>query len=293
MGKSQSQGQVPQHLIAGQQNGATNMQVIGLCRFSWPGVGGFQVEHQSLQERIDYLYAPARLEERFRTFETITLPPLRAQSDPDFTLLIVIGDSLPEPWHERLLDLVSDMQQVVVQAHAPGRHRPVMQAAINSVRRFDNEPCLQFRMDDDDAVACVYVEKLREAAQDVRKLSRKYRFLAIDFNQGFIASPGPEGLRATPTQTSYTTAALALMLKPSEQRTVMNFAHAKVARNMPTVTFSGQDMLIRGHNDYNDSRQKPGGRPIELLPLSPKEEDHFRAVYNIDADHVRRVFSAR
>jgi len=268
------------------------MQVIGLCRFSWPGIGGFQVQHQSLEERTDYLYAPKRLENRFRTFETITLPPLRAQSDPDFTLLIVIGETLPKPWRDRLFDLVSDMPQVIVQEQAPGRHRAVMQEAINSVRRFDNEPCLQFRMDDDDAVACAYVEKLREAAKDVRKLSRKHRFLAIDFNKGFIASPGPEGLRATPTNTTYTTAALALMLKPSENRTVMNFAHAKVAMNMPTVTFSGPDMQIRGHNDYNDSRQKPGVKPVDLLPLSPEDEDHFRSVFNIDADHVRRVFSA-
>ena len=268
------------------------MQVIGICRFSYPGTGGFQVEHDTLADRIAYLYAPKRMQERFRTFETITLPPLRAQTDPDFTFLIVIGEALPKPWHDRLQDLVADMPQVIVQPHAPGRHRPVMQEAINSVRRFDNEPCLQFRMDDDDAVACAYVERLREAAHDIRKLSRKHRFLAIDFNQGFIASPGPGGLRATPTKAPYSTAALALMLKPSEKRTVMNFAHVKVSQNMPTLTFSGQDMLIRGHNDFNDSRQKPGVKPVDLLPLTSEDEDHFRAVYNIDADQVRRVFSA-
>lgn len=267
------------------------MQVIGLCRFSWPGIGGFQVEHQNLQQRIDYLYAPARLEERFRTLETITLPPLRAQTDPDFTLLVVIGQSLPEIWHDRLLDLVSDMPQVVILSRPPDRHRPAMQQAINSVRRFDNEPCLQFRMDDDDAVACNYVEKLREVAQDIRKLSRKHAFLAIDFNQGFIARPGPDGLRATPTNSAFSSAALAIMLKPAEKRTVMNFAHAKVAINMATVTFTGQDMLIRGHNDFNDSRQKPGVKPVDLLPLAPQDQNHFRAVFNIDDDHVRRVFS--
>jgi hypothetical protein len=269
------------------------MQVIGLCRFSYPGVGGFQVEHQSLEERIDYLYAPTRLEERFRIFEAITLPPLRAQTNPDFTFLIVIGDSLPKHWRDRLSDLVSGMPQVVIQSHAPARHRQVMQDAINSIRRFDKEPCLQFRMDDDDAVACCYIEKLREAAQDVRKLSRKHRYLAIDFNQGFIASAGPEGLRATPTNRPYTTAALAVMLKPSEKRTVMNFAHNKVGLNMPTVTFSGQDMLIRGHNDFNDSRQKSGVKPADLLPLAPEDEDHFRAIFNIDGDHVRRIFGGQ
>ncbi len=268
------------------------MQVIGLCRFSYPGEGGFQIEHASLEERTAYLYSPERMAERFRTFETIMLPPLRAQTDPDFILLIVIGQDLPEPWYQKLMGLVADIPQVVVQARAPGRHRQVMQEAINSVRIFDKEPCLQFRMDDDDAVACTYVERLRSTARDLQKMARQHRHIAIDFNQGFIAHPGPDGLRAAPTKAPYTTAALALMFRPSVKQTVMNFAHAKVAQNMPTVTFSGHDMLIRGHNDYNDSRQKPGIRPVALTPLSSEQEAHFRKVFNIDADHVRRVFSA-
>lgn len=268
------------------------MQVIGICRFSYPGIGGFQVEHETLEQRVSYLYAPNRLEERFRTFETITLPPLRAQTDPDFTLLIVAGADLPEPWASRLMGLVADMPQVVIQTPPPGAHRQVMQKAINSVRRFDGQPCLQFRMDDDDAVACTYVERLRAAATDLRTLSRKHREIAIDFNQGYIAQPGPDGLRATPTHVPYTTAALALMFQPKVHQSVMNFAHAKVARNMPTVTFSGQDMLIRGHNEFNDSRQKPGIKPVKLSPLSAEQEAHFRDVYNINCDHIRQVFQA-
>jgi len=269
------------------------MQVIGICRFSYPGIGGFQVEHETLEQRIAYLYAPERMEERFRTFETITLPPLRAQTDPDFTLLIVAGEDLPEPWASRLMDLVADMPQVIIRTPPPGTHRQVMQKAINSVRRFDNQPCLQFRMDDDDAVACTYVEHLRTAATDLDALSRKHRMIAIDFNQGYIAQPGPDGIRATPTQEPYTTAALALLFQPKIQLSVMNFAHAKVARNMPTLTFTGQDMMIRGHNDFNDSRQKPGIRPVKMVPLTVEQEAHFKEVYNIDSDHVRRVFSAR
>lgn len=268
------------------------MQVIGICRFSWPGIGGFQVEHETLEQRIAYLYAPERMEDRLRTFETITLPPLRAQTDGDFTFLVVIGDSLPDPYRDRLMDLLSDLPQAVVQTHPPGPHRQVMQDAVNSVRSEAREPCLQFRMDDDDAVACAYVETLRAAAHDLRKLSRNHRHIAIDFNQGFIARPGPDGISAVPTNDAFTTPGLALMFKPSVKLSVMNFSHTKLAQMMPTVTFTGQDMMIRGHNDYNDSRQKAGVRPVQLEPLDAAGEDHFRRVYNIDADHVRRVFSA-
>jgi hypothetical protein len=60
------------------------MQAIGICRFSYPGEGGFQVEHDDMQARMAYLYAPARMEERFATLETMMLPPLRAQTDDGY-----------------------------------------------------------------------------------------------------------------------------------------------------------------------------------------------------------------
>lgn len=268
------------------------MQVIGLCRFSYLGLGGFQVGHETLQEREAFLYAPARLEERFRTFQTMMLPPLKAQTDPDFTFLIVTGEGLPSDSYERLMDLVADMPQVVVQKHEPGQHRKVMRDAINSVRLLDNDLCAQFRMDDDDAVACSYVEKLREAVTDVRDMAQKHRHIAIDYNTGFIARPGPEGLRTTPVNNAYTTAALAIVFRDDVSQTIMNFSHFKVGRAMPTVTFTGEDMLVRGHNDFNDSRQKADVKPVALALQSPEEEAHFKDVFNIDADDVRRVFSA-
>ena len=60
------------------------MQILGLCRFSYPATDGFQVVHDTVKARRDYLYSPARLEERFRLFETTTLPCFREQTDPDF-----------------------------------------------------------------------------------------------------------------------------------------------------------------------------------------------------------------
>ena len=268
------------------------MQVIGICRFSYPGIGGFQVEHDSLEERIAYLYAEQRLEERFRFFETFTLPCIRAQLDPDFTFLIVIGDSLPARHRRRLKALVADIPQAVIQSHPPGKHRQVMQQAINSLRLPGSEPCLQFRLDDDDAVAVSFVHRLRQAAADVAALLRDNRHVAIDFNRGYIARPGAGGIDAEPIRKPYWTAGLALMFQPDVMLSVMNFGHGSVFRKMPTVTFSDEDMMLRGHNDHNDSRQKAGVKQPRLAPLDDKGEILFQMTYNIDADHVRRVFSA-
>jgi hypothetical protein len=133
---------------------------------------------------------------------------------------------------------------------------------------------------------------LRAAARDLRRLMRKNRHIAIDFNQGFIARPGPSGIDAAPTTHPFTTPALALMLRPNVDLSVINFSHAKLMNNMTTVTFTGEDMMIRGHNNFNDSRQTAESAPVHLTPLDADGEAHFRATYGIDADAVRRVFSA-
>ena len=71
------------------------MQILGICRFSYPAVGGFQNEHNTVEARCNYLYSQERLNMRFSAFETLTLPSIRSQSDPNFTFAIIIGDSLP------------------------------------------------------------------------------------------------------------------------------------------------------------------------------------------------------
>ena len=127
------------------------MQVIGLCRFSYPAIGGFQIEHASLEERIAYLYAEDRLEERFQLMETVALPCLREQTDQDFELIIVIGDSLPKQHRERLQDITADIPQVRIHSEPPRNQRQVMKEILNKARRDPDAPCLPFRHDDHDA----------------------------------------------------------------------------------------------------------------------------------------------
>lgn len=268
------------------------MQVIGLCRFSYPALGGFQVEHESVAEREAFLYAPRRLEERFRFFECFTLPCLRAQIDPEFTFLIVVGESLPGAARARLDALVAGMPQVVIQSHPPKPHRQVMKEAINSVKAPGRAPCLQFRLDDDDAVAASFVARLRQTGTRVAGLLEDHRHIGIDFPGGYIARPHGAGLDAAAIHQPFWTAGLALMFRADVNLTVMNFAHQRIGRKMPSLSFPEEEMRLRGHNDFNDSRQGPGVKPVTLDRLDAAGEDRFRTLYGIDADHVRRVFGA-
>lgn len=267
------------------------MQVIGLCRFSYPAEGGFQVEHATLADRIAYLYAPARMEERLAHFETICLPGLRAQTDPDFTFLILIGDSLPAHYLDRLAALVADVPQARIVARPPAPHRQVCQDVFNDARGDLSAPCLQFRHDDDDAVAVTFVQRLREAALDCAALRRQHRLVGFDWNRGYVARPDAQGLRAEPNVTPYWGVAQAMAVQAGVRQTILNFGHQKINQFMPTVTYTHEDMFVRGHNDHNDSRQKKHVRPVALPRLDAAGEALFRSTFAIDADHIRRVFA--
>lgn len=266
------------------------MQVIGLCRFSYPAIGGFQVEHETLEERLAFLYDPARMEDRFRLFESFTLPSLKAQTDPRFTLLVVIGEAMPEPWRTRLHDLLLDLPQAVIVPLAPAQHRQAMKKVINAAREETGLPSLQFRMDDDDAVAVDFVERLRQTAGQCAGLIAKTRHVAIDFTQGFIAAPGPSGLAIKPFTQTMVTAALAISVRPNIGNTIMNFSHRKIGQRMPAISLPGEDMFLRGHSDFNDSRQVRDVRDFKLSPATAAEEAHILRRFNVSADQIRAAF---
>ncbi|MBU2963720.1 putative rhamnosyl transferase [Citreicella sp. C3M06] len=266
------------------------MQVIGFCRFSWPAEGGFQVEHDDLATREAYLYAPARMQERFAYFEAICLPGLKAQTDSDFLFLVLVGTSLPTQYRARLEALLADFPQARIVARPAGPHRSVCQEVINEARDL-SEPCLQFRHDDDDAVSVDFVATLREAASDVLPLLAKHRLVGFDWNRGHVARPDAQGICAEESVTPYWGVAQAMAVQPRVRQSIMNFGHNKILRFMPTLTFTDRPMYVRGHNAHNDSRQKSHVKPVSLPRLDAQGEAEFRRLYAIDADQIRRIFA--
>lgn len=266
------------------------MQVIGLCRFSYPAFGGFQVEHNSIEDRIAFLYGEARLEERFRLLETIALPCLREQTDQDFELIMVIGTSLPAHHQSRLRDLCADIPQIRIHAEPPRKQREVMKELLNAARRDPKAPCLQFRHDDDDAISVDFIERLRQTIADCPGLVARNKTLAVDFNQGFVAEVGATGIAATAIHRPYYVASLGMYVSGGNAQTIMNFAHEKISRFMPTVTISDAPMFVRSHNGYNDSRQKKV-KPIPVTPLTPEQIGEFEARFALRDDQIRKVFA--
>lgn len=267
------------------------MQVIGLCRFSYPAIGGFQVGHETIEERMDYLWAHDRLEERFRLLETMALPCLAAQTDEDFDLLMLIGDQFPKQHEDRLRDLTAHLPQVQIIKEPPKNSRQVCKEVLNAARKDPDAPCIQFRHDDDDACAIDFVEKLREAARDAQSLCRKHKTVGFDWNQGYVAEVGADGIAATEIYRPFYVSSLGMHIAGGVTTTIHNYMHERIPQFMPCVTYSDKHMFVRTHNGYNDSRQKKvKDWPVE--PLTPAQEKTFKQCFGVDANHIRSVFSA-
>jgi len=199
------------------------MQVIGLCRFSYPAIGGFQVDHETTLERIAYLYADARLEERFQLMETVALPCIRHQTDPDFELIVVIGDQLPKRHRDRLHDIIADIPQIRIVAEPPRPQREVMKEIFNKARKTPSEPCLQFRHDDDDAFAVDFIERLRAASVDAERLCAQHKAVNFDWNKGMVAEFGASGIASTDVFRQLYPAAMGMQIRGNSPLTIMNF----------------------------------------------------------------------
>lgn len=267
------------------------MEMVGLCRFSYLGHGGFKVTHDSLDERRAFLYAQDRMEDRFRHFEAITLPSIAGQTDPDFRLLTVVGSCFPRTYMDRLQALTRDVPQIEIIAYPPQRHRQAMIRVLRENRRDMALPSLQFRLDDDDAMGRDFVARFRETALDTAGFCQKHPAVAVDFNTGYVCRAASTGLQVCAYKYPYSAIALGMIVQPGCDETIMHFGHHKLWSSIPTITVPNEDMMMRSHNDYNDSRMKTGGREFDYQPLDGRMSNYISDRFNVDDNTVREVFS--
>lgn len=258
----------------------SEVQVLGLCRFSYPApIDSFQTRHKTLEDRKAMLYSPERLELRCFWFEQITLPSLLAQTDLDFTLLILFGDDFPEPYRSRILKLVEGVKQIKPVFRASAPHRDVYREIMQAERRFESRAVAEFRLDDDDAVAVNFVAQTRTRFRQVAPVFESAERMAMDFSRGVIISAKPEGVEFLPVITRFWAAGLVVFFKPENDRSVMDFPHQQIWKRMPAVSFNQSIMYLRGMHRTNDSKVRTKGNGRFILPekeLASKLRQRFR-----------------
>jgi Putative rhamnosyl transferase len=234
--------------------------MLGLCRFSVLVEGGFQVVHPDLQARRAMLYDPQRLASRFVWFEHLCLASLRAQSDADFTLVVLVGEDFPDVWRKRLDNLVAGMPQVVVTTQPPGRHRDVCIAAMASFIDPQADVVGQFRLDDDDAVAVDYIARSRADFALVEGLYQRHGLVASNYARGLQVTDTGDALIYEKRAATDWSCGLTLYFPPDSATGVMDYGHHRLAEFMPTISQNDSLMYLRGRHQSNDTRPKGQGK---------------------------------
>jgi len=255
------------------------VQMLGLCRFSYLGGRGFQVDHQSMEERRAFLYDPERLARRWFWFENVTLPGLMAQTDGDFTLVLMTGPDLPEPWMGKLQALCEAMPQARLSVVQPMRfHLPACWAAVRPHIDPQAEVIGHFRQDDDDAVAIDYIARARRDFMRLRPIYKMQQRVSLDYMRGLVLKATGNGVSVEPRMIHNAVAALTLFLPPDAEATGAHFPHWRLAHHMPGVTLGDRIMYCRFLNHDNDSGAVGAGYDYDESPgdLAVILRDRFR-----------------
>lgn len=162
-------------------------QFVILIRFSFVGKGDWvrwRKEGRGSREIADIvadLYATERIERRFRSFETLTLASLTAQTDQDFRVIVLTSPLMPEVYQERLQALCTPHKNIrVLFSDAPS----VVEALTPALQELHDtcDRLVQLRLDDDDALSVNFIARLRAHAQ----IMAAYPHYAITMSQGLL-----------------------------------------------------------------------------------------------------------
>ncbi len=252
----------------------TDNQIIGVCRFSYLGTGGFQALRHGPERAAELLYAPARMKRRFAYFEHICLPSLAAQTDTDFRLVVLIADTMPTRWRKRLKllwDRYEFLELCIIEAAGP----------LNSSRRafkrgWDRtSPYVTgFRIDDDDAVSVDYIAKTREIADQLLTLgwANKETPAAVCFHRGIywdmnsvdepfwdFSENQPLGL------------ASAMVMTPDAKANIFRWNHRLLASQARCWIDPHEQMFLRTLHGHNDSGRSIPPGAIKMGPAAARQ----------------------
>ena len=268
------------------------VQMLGLCRFSYLGLRGFQKEHATIEERRAFLYDPRRLQRRWFWFRHVALPAWLDQTDPDFTLVIMTGPDLPQPYLDRLTDLATKVPQLRLELVPPmDRHLPACLRAVSPHLDPTADVIGHFRHDDDDAVAVDYIARARADFQDGLPIWHREQAVCIDHMQGLMVRCGPKGVNLQTRICFNMGVAQTIFLAPDVQKTALHFEHWKIGQWMPVVSISAPLMFLRLiHVDSDSGDAGPGFALDSSVTFEPSI---LRSRFGVDAvqlDHgVRRL----
>ncbi|MHA3977917.1 glycosyltransferase [Halovulum sp. GXIMD14794] len=232
------------------------VQVVGLVRFSYLGSGGFQSVPEDPDEAAAHLFDDTRMERRFRMFERVTIPSLAAQTDPDFTLVVLTAENLPAHHLERLRAAVAKLPNgSVLQLPAMPQYRAVREA-VQSGLTLQPDLTAQFRLDDDDGLALDFVATLKRHAPEVARLhlDSETPGVGLDYTHGLrVFWKDGEIQTIIHNRRIHTSQGMTLVTRDRGVKTVMGYAHHKIWQHIPLVSLPKPLMYLQSSHEDQDS----------------------------------------
>jgi hypothetical protein len=139
------------------------MKILGHCRFSFFGTTDTGREIGTLEDARARLWEPRRMAVRFHLFEHLLLPAIRAQTDQDFTLLLITSRAMPDVFHARLSAITNDQPNIRILATDQTDYTRAALPVTQELSRDLADPLVHFRVDDDDGLSRDYIARLRDA----------------------------------------------------------------------------------------------------------------------------------
>ncbi|MCC5993542.1 MAG: hypothetical protein JJT99_13590 [Rhodobacteraceae bacterium] len=239
--------------------------IIVVIRFSYVARSGFRVNKLSEREVRAQLYADQRLARRFAMFEALTLPSLRAQTDQDFTTVVVIGDDFPAGWRARLESLLHKLGDGRVVALPPQGNYGATKAALTSCLHDRATHVVSMRLDDDDALGRNCIAETRRIVPLLHQISGPGNPAVIAFNKGLFLEMGPERNQLYGVVEKLPLGIGMSMVAPRDARpTIFSLDHRQVHTRFNCYTDGVNTRFIRTVHRDNDSAGFASGRRIDF-----------------------------
>lgn len=278
--------------------------VIGICRFSFCGNGDWaaysdvsaETDTDLLRlEQAERLYDDARMALRFSLFETILLPSLQAQKDPNFVLIVLTSDIMPARHLARLRKLCAADDRLILIVSDEITVHDALTPELKRLNSGLSRPLVQFRIDDDDGLSHDYVHELRRYMQRLGDVMP----VAYSRSNGLVVTAyaqdtGPRLYRANLPFNSMGTA-----IRVHGDRTIFSFGHGALLRRFPAVVDNaGMGFLsikIDGHDSRPVNMQDHGFRrshsPVTDADAETILSKWFGFLGTDGADHAKTLIS--
>ena len=114
--------------------------------------------------------------------------------------------------------------------------------------------------------------------------------MAIKYPCGYTVLLTPDGILAQELADPFLTCGMAILFRPGDRRTVMDYPHYKIHRSMPTLLMDPESpMSLRGNHEEQATHGKVEIGNIK--PLTEEQRIFFKDHFNVDEAAVKAAYA--